>query len=1216
MNKSLLTTAFLGATPLLGLAAESKPNILFISVDDLRIELGCYGNSVVKTPNIDKLAKQGTTFERAYWQQAGCSPSRVSLLCGQRPDTTKVYDLVTKFRDIQPNIVTLPQYFKNNGYHTFKTGKIYHLGHGHTTDETSWSEEGVFSGRRYVIPQNITDNTAYENEDVADNIYYDGAQTEAAIAALPRLKDDDKPFFMAVGFKKPHLPFNAPKKYLDIYSDVTIPVTTQLAEPTDVSTYALSTFGELRAYKDIPETGALTSEMADTLKKRYYACVSYVDAQIGLLMNALESNQLNDNTIIVLWSDHGWKLNDYSSWCKHTCMEVDTRVPLLIINPGSKADNRVLSPVELVDLYPTLASLCGLAIPSQCEGTDISRLLNNPTAFQKKAAFSQYPRSGHMGYSVFRNNFRYTEWINDTTNVVTSRELYNHSNGILASANLVESEEYEGTVTEMSALLNMGTGWQAVKTEADEFASQTTAPLFSADTFALANADKSGLYVESLLSYVSNPDNVKLTFSKVSGPGVFTVNEAGNLAGLPTYLTTAEITVEVSDEQGRTDTALFTIEVVTPPATIEASTTRPVVTGASLEMMKNGTKFIWDAVNDEDIKAYMIRKRIAHRWYIVDTIMNGSTLTTTDTIGDGAEYVVDAIYSDGSFTTAAVEDSYIELDYELETGWNLISAPFSINKTELASGATTATLWYWDADHYEQTEQLTAQQGGWIYATEPLTVTLSGIPQHNELTLTAGWNLIDPATYSPHVSKQLWTWKGGKYEKANEIIPAHAYWSYTTTNQSKNFPVKVTSEDLQALGTPATGAIDAALTVLNRYHGNWQKNAIDRIKSNRQTEINLTILDQQGRPVTTSDLQIEHVKHDFLFGGILNIHQMLGVRTGSETDTSLYRQQMKKFFNAAGFANAFKYKLRNGFEQYLPEGIEVVENAELPLRGHALIWPGWSHLPPEFKDLEESPDELRSTCTDMISAWAKKWDVVEWDVINEPRANHDLQDILGSGVEKSWFDTAHENVSANCKLYVNDYQMISGVNESYKEFYDAFITRMLDEGAPIDGIGFQSRFKYRIPPEEVYQSIERFSKHDLLLKATEFEVMDKVQTFTEPMRAKTTFEVLHTHFSHPSMEGVYAWTFYDKVDTSYPNGRTFCMVKGDGSIKANGLIWLYLINKLWNSDQVVSTDDNGKLSFHGFTGTYRLTATVNGLAYSAVFDTESIPAELTLSVQN
>ena len=325
-------------------AGKDRPNILFIAIDDLRPELACYGSPLAKSPHIDRMASMGTLFERAYCQQAVCGPSRVSLLCGQRPDTTKVWRLSTRFRDIQPDIVTLPQFFKNQGYHSYMLGKIFHRGHGNRENHMSWTT--IVKDKRVINGKTLTEErylkkgrrVITENTDVPDNYYRDGTLTDYAIRAMKNFKENKTPFFLAVGYNKPQLPFCAPKKYWDLYDRESIPDSPIPFVSEGASNYALSNdFGEMRKYWGIPNEGPVSTEQRKELRHGYLACVSYIDAQVGRLIDAVEQTGLRENTIIVLWGDHGWKLNDYASWCKHTKMEIDVWVPLIVVAPNFKA---------------------------------------------------------------------------------------------------------------------------------------------------------------------------------------------------------------------------------------------------------------------------------------------------------------------------------------------------------------------------------------------------------------------------------------------------------------------------------------------------------------------------------------------------------------------------------------------------------------------------------------------------------------------------------------------------------------------------------------------------------------------------------------------------------------------------------------------------------------------------------------------------------------
>jgi iduronate 2-sulfatase len=400
--------------------AADKPNILFIAVDDLRPELGCYGSEIAISPNLDALAKDGLLFNRAYCQQAICRPSRASLMTGARPETTGLFHNYVSLRELQPNILTLPQHLIANGYEAAYVGKIFHQ--GDTDEGTSWSREPVkwIKGLKrpegaYALPENnkikndnmkemlakygeaarlgLGSGPAYESADVPDTAYIDGYNTQLAIATMKEIvAKGDKPFFLGMGYKLPHLNWCAPKKYWDLYDPAKIPMATHGDAPKDGAAMGLHASFELRTRAGIPKYGPIEPELARTLKHAYLACVSYVDAQIGLMIQALEEAGVRDNTIIIVWGDHGWHLGDMGVWGKATNYEIATRVPLMIWTPDMKTRGvKTDSLVELVDMYPTLCELAGVEIPKHVEGLSFVPLLDRPNQTWKTAAFSQYP---------------------------------------------------------------------------------------------------------------------------------------------------------------------------------------------------------------------------------------------------------------------------------------------------------------------------------------------------------------------------------------------------------------------------------------------------------------------------------------------------------------------------------------------------------------------------------------------------------------------------------------------------------------------------------------------------------------------------------------------------------------------------------------------------------------------------------------------------------
>ena len=449
-----------------------RPNVLILSIDDLRPELGCYGASHMVTPHMDHLAGQSMRFDQAHVQQAVCLPSRISLFTGMRPNSTGVHDLQTKFRETIPEAVTLPQHFAAHGYKTIGMGKVFH-------DEqwgewSQWIDTNKLSGvKPYQNPETqakieslrqearqkglkgtqlrrYTRGPAFEMADVPDESYHDAAMTSRAIEALKEVKD--QAFFMVVGYKKPHLPFVAPKQYWDLYNFDAIQLPANYYTPKAAPSIAQMSWGELRAYSGIPEKGPVDTMTARHLIHGYYATVSFVDAQIGRLMEALEKEGLAENTIVILFGDHGFKIGEHAMWCKHTNYEIDTRVPFLIKTPwpSLKAESTTAL-VELLDLYPTLCDLTALPTPNQCEGSSLLPLLKDSQAPWTDLAYSQYPRHGGVvGYSVKSPYARYTEWRSKKTNAIIAREYYDHQLDPSENLNLAGEADYASEIDSLS----------------------------------------------------------------------------------------------------------------------------------------------------------------------------------------------------------------------------------------------------------------------------------------------------------------------------------------------------------------------------------------------------------------------------------------------------------------------------------------------------------------------------------------------------------------------------------------------------------------------------------------------------------------------------------------------------------------------------------------------------------------------------------------------
>ncbi|MBP89505.1 MAG: iduronate-2-sulfatase [Planctomycetaceae bacterium] len=477
---TVLTCCFVGAVPDVRAEEAGRANVLFIAIDDLRPALGCYDDSVAVTPNIDRLASRGMVFNRAYCQLAVCCPSRLSLMTGRRPDTIRVWDLKTHFRAAMPDVVTLPQHFKNHGYHTRSLGKIYHGSGKPSKDPPSWSVDPQYDfvrdpKLRYALPQNLQGTglkrSAAEAADVPDSTYIDGIVCNTAIRTLGKLQQAGQPFFLSVGFRKPHLPFCAPQKYWDLYNRAKIPLPVSGKHPQDAPELATRSWKELEGYSDIPDDGQLSTEKVRELRHGYYACVSYVDAQVGQLLDELAKLQLAENTVVILWGDHGFHLGEQGLWTKANNYELSTRVPLIVSVPGqTHAGLKSNALVEFVDVYPTLADICELDAPQGVGGISFKPLLTKPDKPWKRAVFSQYPRAGSgnrhrghgeiMGYAVRTHRYRYVEWQDWKSKKVVARELYDHDSDPHESRNVAAQAKYAETNRELARTLKGG--WKSV----------------------------------------------------------------------------------------------------------------------------------------------------------------------------------------------------------------------------------------------------------------------------------------------------------------------------------------------------------------------------------------------------------------------------------------------------------------------------------------------------------------------------------------------------------------------------------------------------------------------------------------------------------------------------------------------------------------------------------------------------------------------------------
>ncbi len=487
---------------LLAQAGGGRPNVLFIGIDDLKPLLNCYGASQIISPNIDRLAKLGVIFANAQCQQAVCAPSRASLLTGLYPDSTGVLDLKTQMRDVNPDVLTLPQHFRNHGYATTGVGKTFDsraVDENH--DAVSWSHGYVAwpadqfnadfpqpvwgyqapatrqrvehaqelirrtgKNQREIARQTPGSRPAFENADVPDDAYTDGAIAKHAMRKMEALAKADQPFFLSVGFYKPHLPFVAPKKYWNLYDPAKIDLADYQKLPHDGPDLAYQPGWELiNGYSDVPEPRPFPEDYQRSMIHGYYACISYIDAQVGKLLDKLDELGIADQTAICLWGDHGWHLGDHDMWCKHSNFEQAVRSPLIIApTPATRGYQRNATAegvVGFVDIFPTLCDLAGLPVPAAVQGESLEPMLRDPNASVKQYAMSQFPRGyqgkRYMGYSLRSNRYRCTFWIPrevadqpDAVDHAAWIELYDYKTDPLETVNLAADPAHAEVVGE------------------------------------------------------------------------------------------------------------------------------------------------------------------------------------------------------------------------------------------------------------------------------------------------------------------------------------------------------------------------------------------------------------------------------------------------------------------------------------------------------------------------------------------------------------------------------------------------------------------------------------------------------------------------------------------------------------------------------------------------------------------------------------------------
>jgi len=444
-------------------AQEKQYNVLMILVDDLRPTLGTYSDKSAISPNIDRWSKNAIVFERAYTNQAVCVASRYNLLLGSRSTSTGLYDFGRAFRDYYPEAITLPELFKNQGFYTAAIGKIFHVGHNTYNDEQSWTvphwhdkiieyagpghktetrEEALFSNKSWNYANKLEKGSAWEKLDVEDEAYADGRVAKEAVSRLDELKENQKPFFLAVGFARPHLPFTVPKKYWDLYDPTKLPIPSNQKNPKNAPKVAVKRDGEIAQYAEIPlasESDPFPEELTRNLIHGYYAGVSYVDAQIGKVLDHLKDTGLDKNTIVVLWGDHGYLLGEMGMWTKHVNYELANRIPLIIKHPEMKKTVHSKELIETVDIYPTLAELTKIPLPKtqqSIDGLSYAKYLLKPKGTIRESVYHCFPRDGKLGRAIRNKDYRLIAWQSIKGDDQAIYELYNYKDGLIETENI------------------------------------------------------------------------------------------------------------------------------------------------------------------------------------------------------------------------------------------------------------------------------------------------------------------------------------------------------------------------------------------------------------------------------------------------------------------------------------------------------------------------------------------------------------------------------------------------------------------------------------------------------------------------------------------------------------------------------------------------------------------------------------------------------------
>lgn len=478
MKTRFLLLTLLGFTlPLLAAANGSdtpkqKPNVLFVVFDDLNNRLGCYGDLVAKSPNLDRLAARGTVFTRNFCQQPICGPSRASFMSGRRPDSLGIWSMTKYLYDLHPDAVTMPQWFMQHGYTAMSIGKVL-AGYGSPEHFKKLSvpdrrtgnptKDALMAGGA-PLPPNLAKDRLCENRDVPDNAYFDTGSASLAITELRALAKKSEPFFLALGLFKPHTPYKVPKRYWDLYRREDIPAIETPARPRNAPEIAFHANHEILGEPSAQRT--LDDEAKRELRHGYYAAMSFADAQFGRVLDALDELKLRDNTIIVVIGDHGFELGEHDCWGKMTLFGWDARVPLIISAPGmGKGGAKTSAISELIDIFPTLTDLSGLPNPMQLDGTSLVPVLKDASATVKTAALTQHPRPALywgggplalpevMGYGLTTDRWSYHEWRDFKTGIVVGQELYDEQNDPLETVNLAGTVEAAAQIPALAAQL-------------------------------------------------------------------------------------------------------------------------------------------------------------------------------------------------------------------------------------------------------------------------------------------------------------------------------------------------------------------------------------------------------------------------------------------------------------------------------------------------------------------------------------------------------------------------------------------------------------------------------------------------------------------------------------------------------------------------------------------------------------------------------------------